>query len=187
MGVGGEKVPKIGFWVEKEPECRPLKGSLKFSFQGSDCIHQFVTDAFSPAEPSIKTWTNRSVCKVDFSCVTSLKLSLSVWTVEARTLLFGHAVILFHVVVAPKWNPTCRNPFDPETCGFQRWSQIISNVLPERDKSDKGGAGGWKNIWARENVWGLVQLCPSLWKKRKKRKKRRVILRTGAEVSVSSL
>lgn len=140
MGGGG-KVPQIGFWVEKEPECRPLKGSLKFSFQASDCIHQFVTDTFSPAEPSIKTFT---VCKVYFSCVTSLKLPLSVWTVEARTLLFGHAVILFD---RPQ-NETRRAGIllIRKTCGFQRWNQIISNVLPERDKSDKGGAGGWKNI-----------------------------------------
>lgn len=31
----------------------------------------------------------------------------------------------------------CRYPFDQERCGFQRWNQIISNVLPKRDKNDE--------------------------------------------------
>eukprot|EP00064_Thunnus_orientalis_P013491 superscaffoldBa00002203_g13530 len=40
----------------------------------------------------------------------------------------------------------CRYPFDLEKCGFQRWNQIISNVLPECDKSDEEDSkpAGWK-------------------------------------------
>lgn len=62
--------------------------------------------------------------------------------------MLGYAVILFHIVASrlAKLYLMCRYPFDLEKCGFQRWNQIISNLLPERDKADEEELepAGWK-------------------------------------------
>lgn len=99
-------------------------------------------------------WADLKTAGVFYWLISGNFFSLAFWTKnpsklrDLRTELFGHTLILFHIVASwlPKLYLICRYPFDLQKCVFQRWNQIISNVLPECDKSDKEELepAGWK-------------------------------------------
>ena len=81
---------------------------------------------------------------------------------EDQLLLFGCTLILFHALAKLQLTGCC--PFDLEMCCSWSWNQLISKVLPVRDKSDEEEPepAGWKTSEPREFVGVGAVFCGCL-------------------------